>query len=517
MGAAGRVELGVGAVALVLRLVHNAAMMDSPLYGFPLGGHTVFLDQAEAIAGGALVPERAFTENSPLFPYLLALLFVAAGGRDLLVVRLAGLAADAVTAALVARLATRRFGTPAGAAAGLLYAAYGPAVFFAAELIYVPWALLCATATVLLLVRERPRPGAAGLLYGVAVGLMPSLLAGVPLLALVVAAGAARGRGVAVAAALGGVALAIAPVTALNYAASGRLVLLTLSSGHSFYLGHNPQARAGYWLPDRVGAVLAANRGSIFDSMQRIAAESEGRPIPDHEVSGWYLRKAWRHVRERPVAELRLLASRVGAFLNAYEATTYADYYFQRECSAVLRVLPAFPLLLALAAVGLVGTPPRRALPLLLFPLASLASVLVFYHLARFRMPAVPFLCCFAGHGVVRLAAALRARRAPAVAGAVAVGGLALAVAIRPTVAPDTSNEWNKVGTVHLALRQYAEAEHAFTRAAAANPASPHPYLNLERVFTASGAPERARAARATAEAILAARSEGERFREELR
>jgi hypothetical protein len=153
-------------------------MVGSPLYGFPLGGHVVFLEQAEAIAGGALVPDRAFTENSPLFPYLLALLFVVAGGRDLSLVRLVGIAVDSLTSVLVTRLGARRFGDVAGIAAGVLYAVYGPAVFFAAELIYIPYAVFCCTAVVLLLVRERPRPWAAGVLYGVAIGFMPSLLAG---------------------------------------------------------------------------------------------------------------------------------------------------------------------------------------------------------------------------------------------------------------------------------------------------------------------------------------------------
>src|SRR5262245_17086030 len=93
-----RVELVVGLAALVLRLVHNGAMMGLPLYQIPLGGHVAFLDQAERIAGGAFVPERAFTENSPLFPYLLAAVFAVAGGRDLLLARLLGIAADTVTA-----------------------------------------------------------------------------------------------------------------------------------------------------------------------------------------------------------------------------------------------------------------------------------------------------------------------------------------------------------------------------------------------------------------------------------
>src|SRR5262249_30709145 len=175
-------------------------------------------------------------------------------------------------------------------------------------LIYIPYALLCCTAAVAWLV-GRATPGrmlAAGVAYGLGVGLMPSLVAGVPLLAVVAGTRARTGRAGLAAAALAGCALAIAPVTALNYAASGRFVLLTMSSGHAFYLGHNPQARAGYYLPDRVGAVQAANRGSIFDSMHRIAEDAEGHAIPDAGFSGYSFRQAQQHIVAKPRAELLL-------------------------------------------------------------------------------------------------------------------------------------------------------------------------------------------------------------------
>ena len=514
-----RVELCVGLAALVLRLVHNGAMMGSPLYQIPLGGHVAFLDEAERIAAGGLIPYRAFTENSPLFPYLLAVVFLVAGGRDLLLARLVGIAADTATAVLVTRLATRRFGMLAGAIAGLFYAAYGPAIFFAAELIYIPYALLLCTATIVCLLGGRAtvrRMLGTGVLYGLATGLMPSLVAGVPVLALVVATRGRDNRAGRCAAALAGVALAIAPVTALNYAASGKLVLLTMSSGHAFYIGHNPQARAGYYLPDRVGAVQSANRGSIFDSMHRIAEEIAGHPMRDEEVSGFYFGKAWEHMASHPVDELRLLGSRVAAFCNWFEATTYADFYFQRERSGLLRVLPAFSVLFALAVLGLAQGGLRRELPLLLFPLVSLATVLVFFYLARFRMPAVPFLCCFAGRGVASVIASVRNRRVGRLVASAAAAVLALVIARWPMVTPDTSNEWNKEGAVHLAMKEYPEAEEDFRQAAVANPVSPYPYLNLARLYDATGAPERAAEARATAEAIVGAQSDGERFRREL-
>jgi tetratricopeptide (TPR) repeat protein len=358
---------------------------------------------------------------------------------------------------------------------------------------------------------------AAGVCYGLATGFMPSLLAGVPLLAVVVwtqvrDAGLAR-----VAAALAGVALAIAPITALNYAASGRFVLLTMSSGHAFYLGHNPQARAGYYLPDRVGALQAANRGSIFDSMHKIADETAGRPLADEEVSSFYFAKAWEHIHAHPDTELGLVVSRLAAFANWYEATTYADFYFQRERSPLLRVTPAWTALFVLAIIGLLQGGLRRELPLLLFPLVSLASVLAFFYLARFRMPAVPFLCCFAGRGVAYAIEAVRSRRSSRrLVVSVAAAGVAFVLASRTMVIPDTSNEWNKVGTIYMALKQYPDAETAFRQAAAANPTSPYPLLNLARVYEATGESERAVEARAVADAMMSAQADGDRFRKAL-
>jgi 4-amino-4-deoxy-L-arabinose transferase-like glycosyltransferase len=495
-------------------------MMGTPLYAVPLGGYVVFLDQAERIAGGAFVPEHAFTDNSPFFPYLLAIVFSLAGGRDLLLARLLGIVVDGVTAMLVTRLATRRFGGLAGLVAGLLYASYAPAVFFAAELIYIPYALFFCVATVLLLTNAQAtaaRGLAAGVTYGLATGFMPSLLAGAPLLAIVAAtSGVGRARIARAGAALLGVAIAIAPVTALNYAASGKLVLLTMSSGHAFYLGHNPQARAGYFLPDRVGAVQAANRGSIFESMYRIAEEAEGHAIADDAVSDYYFEKARQHIVSNPGAELRLLGLRLAAFCNWYEATTYADFYFQRQESTVLRVLPTFAVLFALAVVGLLTSRLRRELPLLLFPVTSLATVLVFFYLARFRMPAVPFLCCFAGRGVASLVASARRRRIGRFVPHAVAAAVALVVASWPMVAPDTSNEWNKVGTLYLAMKRYPDAESAFEHAAAANPGSPFAYLNLQKVYDATGAGERAREARAMADGLIAAEQAGDQFRQGL-
>src|SRR5262249_29943632 len=158
---------------------------------------------------------------------------------------IAGSIADAATCALVAWLALGFLGPLGGWAAGLALAFYGPLIFFATELVPVPFMLLLVTGALVLLEHARrsaadperagdrmnPRVGGlwagAGLALGLAAGLHPDVLvAGVLALALPFLWKVPR-RLVSTALLAGGLALGVAPVTAMNLRASGRFVLLT--------------------------------------------------------------------------------------------------------------------------------------------------------------------------------------------------------------------------------------------------------------------------------------------------
>lgn len=484
--------LAIAGVAL--RSAHNVALLDSPLYWHPLGGHTVFLKAAAEIWSGDLLPgSRPFVENSPLYPYVLALGY-ALFGENLLFTRLLTILADGGTIVLVTLLGVRHFGRRAGIAAGLLYAVYAPAIFFSAELIYTSWAVLLSTAAAWAIDRPRLRSAAAaGVFAGLAIALMPSLVLYAPLLVATpfVVRGTARPatRATVVAAALGAT---IAPVTLANYVNSGHLVLLTTSAGHNFYIGHNPLSRPGYHLPNRIGPVTFSSRGSIFDNMKTVAETVEARPFSDAEVSGYFLAKGLAHVTAHPLAEAVMVGKRFAAFLNRYEATTYADFYFQRQISPVLRWTLGFDLLLPLALFGCIGFAVRRHFALLAPVLVATASVLLFFYLSRFRMPMVPIACVLGGAGAIRLYDMVTRREwRPAVAGVAVAAGLVM-VARVPWVTHDSANEWNKVGAVWMSGGELGRAEGAFEKARAENPRDPHAYLNLARVYEARGETARA-------------------------
>lgn len=492
-------SLGFTAIVLAiagiaLRSAHNVALLDSPLYWHPLGGHTVFLKTAAEIWSGDLLPgSRPFVENSPLYPYVLALGY-AVFGQNLLLTRLLTILADGGTILLVTLLGARYFGRRAGIAAGLLYAVYAPAIFFSAELIYTSYAVLLSTAAAWAIDRPPMRSAAAaGVAAGLAIALMPSLVLYAPLLVATpfIVRGTARpaARAAIVAVSIGAT---IAPVTLANYVNSGHLVLLTTSAGHNFYIGHNPLSRPGYHLPNRIGPVTFSSRGSIFDNMKTVAETAEARPLSDAEVSSYFFAKGMAHVAAHPVAEAVMVGKRFAALLNRYEATTYADFYFQREISPVLRWTFGFDLLFALALLGCVRLAVRRHFALLAPVLVATASVLVFFYLSRFRMPMVPIACVLGGAGVVRLYDAVARREwRPAIVGIAVAAGLVMVARIS-WVTHDSANEWNKVGAVWMSDGELARAEGAFEKARAENPRDPHAYLNLARVYEARGETARA-------------------------
>ncbi|HEX9887157.1 MAG TPA: hypothetical protein VGA70_11750 [Longimicrobiales bacterium] len=494
-----RLVLGVWAVAFMVRAFHNQALLADPLYYNPLGGNVPYLVMAEEIVAGTLLPSGgAFTVNSPLYPYLLAILYKAFGVGSYYAVRLCGSAVDAGTCALVALLTLRHAGIVAAWTAGMALALFGPMIFFATELAPVPYTLFLITLAVLLLDGEggRARLGLAGVLLGLATAMRPNvLLAG--LLALAVPWARrfpAPGRG-AVAVGLG-LALGILPVTVANLAAGGGFTLLTLSGGHNLYIGHNPAARAQYSLP-------ADLDGDIFQTMKGLAEDVEGRPFRDDEVSGYYSRRAIAWAVRNPAREAALTGRRALLLVNDFEATTYANYQYQIAWSPILRWAPSFAWLLALALPGALLFLDRRRLHVWIPFLVAAASVLLFFYIARLRVVMIPTLGVFAGAAVARTLTLVRRRDWAAVAVAAALAVAALGVSKLPLLQGDTSNDWNKAGGVLRLLERYEEAEAALARAGVANPDNPNTWLNLAALYRDTGRPGDAAAADARARDLL--------------
>jgi len=121
-----------------------------------------------------------------------------------------------------------------------------------------------------------------------------------------------------------------------------------------------------------------------------------------------------RFITAHPLRWLWLLADKLAVFWNDFERPDNFSFYNFRRFSSLLAA--PLPHLAWVAPLGLLGIALSRSrwrdlLPFHITLLAFVASALIFFTQARYRMPVAPILCLLAAHAGVSLVAAIRAKR----------------------------------------------------------------------------------------------------------
>lgn len=352
--------------------------------------------------------------KAPLYAYLLAALR-AAFGDPMLPLALLQCLVSALAAALMVGLGDRLFGAPAGLAAGLLFAVYGPAIHFDVVMLRGPFiaaSALAATAGLLRLA-EAPSPRSAfasGLWLSLAL-LANEGFAPVPLLVLACLPFWMRGatallRGCV--ALLCGLALGCLPLVVRNLMVGAPPLGLAVTGSivYAVFNAHGASPWAFEIHPQQL-APLMAEAGAGLPRMALACL----RTFPDAaSLASFY-------------------GERVLGLLAPFENPDNANFYYAALVSPLLRFLPGYGSLLPLAALGAGLAIPRRArlLPLLPFALALLASIMMTTTLSRYRVVFAVFLMPFAGLALATAGTALMARDWRRVAG---MGAAAVAAAV---------------------------------------------------------------------------------------
>ncbi len=435
-------SIGIFCLALLVRAAYVKQLSGSPLWDDLPVDLAYYRDWALRIAGGAGEGREVF-EQSPLYAYFLAALFKVFG-PGLMAPRLVQIAVGSATCVLAYRIGGIALSPAAGLAAGLMGAVYGPLLFYDAMLMKEVLAVFFLTASTWLLLKgagsDRGTLALSGLLLGLGALVRDNLILVAPVIALWLLVDpwlgplrARRGRlreglarGVSFAA---GVSLAVAPVAVRNYHVSGDLVLLTAGGGEVFYIGNNARADGRYAPPPfvRAGAVVE------HEDFRVEAARRLGRPagsLSRKEASDFWLSQGLSWIRANPGDWLGLMGRKLLTFWNHYELPDNHSYDHHRRLLPILELpLLTFRWLAPMAAAGVVLSAARWRSALGLYAIGAgyLGSVLLFFNFGRFRMPLVPLLLVFAGHGLVETAAAIRARRWTRAAMVAAVFAAALA------------------------------------------------------------------------------------------
>lgn len=439
----------IGLLAAAVRVAFVLDFAARPLFDANLATGTdmeFLVGWARRIAAGDLLGRGSGPFWwAPLYPYVLGGVFALLGPENLRGAALAQAVLGALTCSLVYLLGRRLLGEATGLAAGLLAAAYGPAIFFAGIFLSTTLEVFLVVAILLALTAARLRPTpprwlGAGIAAGLGCLARPNFLLGVAVLVPVLPVllrrtdgrpdwPAVRRAGVAFAL---GTALAIAPATARNWAVGGHPVLVSAAGPETFRIANS------------------------YDSTPLNFVYPKQPPMP--LVSAAF----WRHQARKAVL-----------FWWGFEPPQNVNYYLAREMSPVLR-LPWLPFWLAvpLAAVGLWAERRRaHALAHLYAWLgAYYVSVVAFFVIARWRLPLLVPLLVFTAAGLLALFRWIAARQWGQAAAATAVAA-ALALVIHPGPGPFIfAADHGQLGYIFANRGAYAEAADHLAQAAAGLP-----------------------------------------------
>lgn len=480
MAASDRIPLG-RRDALAAALLFLAALLPRILYVLEIDaaglGSFLRLDPlyynewARRIAAGDWLGSGAF-EMAPLYPYALGSLY-SVFGEGLTLPRILQGILGAATCSGTFLLARRLFGWWAGLIAGGLLACYGPAIYYDGQINKTTMALALSLAFAGLLTiseaRRRAWITAGGACVGLAALVHENVNVAVPILLvwlLVPRAGETWKVGLPAALLfMAGYAAAVLPVTMRNVAVSGEYVLITSAGGENFYTGNNPAASGRYNPPPFV-------RPDPFlehEDFRVEAARRLGRPVTRREASRYWWGEGLRFIKNEPGRFVWLLWDKLAVFLNAFERPDNFSYANFRLFSRTLSLPWAgFALVAPLAALGLVASAGRwkDLVPLYAGMGVYVLSALIFFTQSRYRMPAIPILAIFAGHGAERLAAWVRQRRVrEALLGSALLAGCWLFVTRDPGNAPGFHAQNDAIlGELYLHAGRFDEAAESFRR-----------------------------------------------------
>jgi tetratricopeptide (TPR) repeat protein len=226
-----------------------------------------------------------------------------------------------------------------------------------------------------------------------------------------------------------------------------------------------------------------------------VAERAEGRALKPSEVSAFWRARALKAIAANPTRWLRLELRKLLLFWNAREVWNNQSIEIIREFSWVLRA----PLLTfaAMAPLALVGMGLARSRFRELFPMYAMvgvfvATALLLFVLARYRVGVVPILTIFAAYAVTTLVRCARERRYQTLG--LAAGWLVVLAVI---VHHDMGEEnlymaYFNLGNKYRELERYEEAIAAYERSLAIDPNYIGSHNNLALAYEGAGRNEEA-------------------------
>lgn len=492
---------------LIVRIIYLLHLIHSPDFASPVLDPRLNDYWARALVSGQWAPpdyaddpeiRTAPYGRPPGYPYLLALVY-ALFGDSYLAPRMVQPGLGLVNVALAFFLGRRIFGHAAGSIAAAILALYWPLVYFEMELNY-PVVVVFLTLLILLCgcrwagrLRLSDAVG-MGAFIGCFALIRPNvLLSGIALAAWMFWVGwrsvMSWRRSLAhVFALVGACGAVIAPAVVRNYHVSGEWVLISYYDGVNAYIGNNPESRGDSpRIPD-LRAISGLDAWDCFSYpmlVRNLGRKMDRSDFNFSDASRYFRHRAAVFLFGEPFAALRLTMRKALLFWGPTEISDSKVVELDRKASLMLRWLPGFPLLLAAALLGVLlwgrdvrggrvraqnnapSSSPECVALLIVFTVSYFLSILPFFIAGRYRIPVVPCLAVFAGHGLATTGAAWRTgdyRRGAFSAALLALLCIACATPFAPYV-PDAATWHLRRAQAHMQAGRDREALQELTSA----------------------------------------------------
>lgn len=400
-------------LAIAVRVIYWMYARNEAWFVSPGMDPAFYSGWAEAIIqgrGGDYLP----FPRAPLYPYLLAIIRLVFGDYWLLI-RLLNLFADLFTIIMIFFLTRLIASEKAALYAALLYALSGAAIYFSGEILMTSLAAAFSIGFVytLAVCWKKPHPvsaALAGLILALASLLRPNILVVLPFSLLILYF---RTRHVTLdikqsfmqpSVHLIAFLIVLAPVTFLNYKASGRLIPISTQGGVNFYIGNAKTANG--WASELPG--IGANWDD--NDALRVAEREVEKPLTMYEASGQLYRMGIKEIKADPFRWMKLELKKLFILLNIREIGNNRPLSLPVETFPPLKILfiLSLGLMFPLALAGIHASYRSAEIKaMLLFLILFGGSLLFFFVNTRYRMPLLPVMVCLSGVGMADIIANL--------------------------------------------------------------------------------------------------------------
>jgi 4-amino-4-deoxy-L-arabinose transferase-like glycosyltransferase len=390
------------ALGVALRLLNDLILKSTPVLKILLLDSGYYHQWAREIAQGEVLGKGAFF-MSPLYPYVMGLIYALFGSKPMMVVVLQVLLSG-LTLWMIWWLGYKLGGRVTGLVAVWAGAIFPVWIYFDGVILTASLILFLNTVGLWAMVRwfENKAPlflVVAGFAWGLSVLTRPNILLFILVVALWLFL---KRQHLASVVLILWALVAISPVTIRNLLIGKEFALTTVSGGMNFFVGNNAQATGLYVEPDFLRS--SDPKYELEDYIAEAEKLSWQKLTPGESSRFWY-KMGFLYLLNHPLKAVELGWNKFFYFWNNLEAPNNVSIYLVKRYSPIVRFLPlGFGLIASLGIVGLLLMPSGDIKKLIwIYLICLLAANMLYFTSSEFRFPIVSVLLLGVGFTIKKV------------------------------------------------------------------------------------------------------------------